>query len=375
MRKMFVFVFAIMLIAGLMGIYSHQEASAQSNASCQISFETKLESDGWLRITPSITWQNAIVGDYVEIKIDGNDWTGWQTMSANGEHTWSPNWYSNESHEITAFINVVNEKTQCDSKTVYPVSAGIDPGVGGAAAPQGPDHGAGGASLWCIFIDGIGQLSAETIAADTRFKWRTPAEGGYLEFSNVWNAPWGTGPDGVARREVPVPSWENPVGTVFMYGTVCYYEPLTPKPKPAQAAPAQQDSVAAQVAPAANDSLEQLGLTQVEVAQMNAVDEGDTAQQRGSGDLGILPVVLADPTPVPETDENNLISNSDGVCPTYTGNSVVDCLVIGGLPRSYEFRLQIAGQIGINEYVGTAQQNTQMLHYLQTSPLPNNTNA
>jgi len=244
MRKMFVFVFAIMLIAGLMGIYSHQEASAQSNASCQISFETKLESDGWLRITASGSWQGARIGDYFTVEYNGIEKASHQTMTESGQFTGSPDWYSNEEHEFVAYINVVNEKTQCDSKTVYPVSAGIDPGVGGAAAPQGPDHGAGGASLWCIFVDGIGQLSAETIAADTRFKWRTPAEGGYLEFSNVWNAPWGTGPDGVARREVPVPSWENPVGTVFMYGTVCYYEPLAEQSEPELVQVAVQQTVA-----------------------------------------------------------------------------------------------------------------------------------
>lgn len=68
------------------------------------------------------------------------------------------------------------------------------------------------------------------------------------------------------------------------------------------------------------------------------------------------------------TQINNSTVNAAGATPaktTYQGGSVVDYLTSQGQPSDYASRSQLASSLGIQNYSGTAAQNTQLLNTLQ----------
>lgn len=55
---------------------------------------------------------------------------------------------------------------------------------------------------------------------------------------------------------------------------------------------------------------------------------------------------------------------------TYTGTSIVDYLTSTGKPSDFSSRTQLAAQYGIQNYTGTAEQNTQLLNLLRSGTPP-----
>jgi len=200
-------------------IRSMAQDNGNSNAGCTLRVDTYLESDGAMRITPTVEWRGAIVDDYIDIYIDENRWTGVQTKEESGSHTWGANWYANTDHVLTAYINVLSNMSECGRISIPAINAPSQEEVqGGGGEPQeNPAFGPGGASHFCIFSD-ASNISSEVIASDNRFKWRTPEEGGGLEFSNVWNGSWETDENNVDYLAVSING-----GIVRMYGASCVF--------------------------------------------------------------------------------------------------------------------------------------------------------
>jgi len=224
-----------------------------NNYNCTLRVDTYLESDGAMRITPTVEWRGAIVGDYIDIYIDGNRWTGVQTNAPAGNYTWGQNWYANVDHELTAYINVLSNMSECGSISLPAINVPSQDGQGGGGEPQGdPAYGPSGASHFCIFSD-ASNVSSEVISSDSRFKWRTPEEGGGLEFSNVWNGVWETDENNASYLGVAING-----GVVRMYGASCVFVPqqsvqAAPSQPASQNAPAHQpETETASVAPNAN---------------------------------------------------------------------------------------------------------------------------
>lgn len=70
----------------------------------------------------------------------------------------------------------------------------------------------------------------------------------------------------------------------------------------------------------------------------------------------------------------NLTVSRPQSSPTYTGNSIVDYLRQTNRDSSFASRKQLAANYGINDYTGTAAQNTQLLNSLRSEYSPGNTN-
>ena len=82
-----------------------------------------------------------------------------------------------------------------------------------------------------------------------------------------------------------------------------------------------------------------------------------------AGYAGIPTTTPTAPTPTPTL---NLPKNlaPQGVS-TYTGPSIIDYLASVGRPSDFTFRTQLATAVGITNYTGTAEQNTQLLNILR----------
>lgn len=72
------------------------------------------------------------------------------------------------------------------------------------------------------------------------------------------------------------------------------------------------------------------------------------------------PASAAIPTPAPATTPTTAPPPPSTGSP-YTGTSIVDALKAGGQPSDYASRAKLAGEQGIQNYTGTADQNTQLL--------------
>lgn len=79
----------------------------------------------------------------------------------------------------------------------------------------------------------------------------------------------------------------------------------------------------------------------------------------------VEPVVTPTPTPTPETTPTPPVEPAVTPTSTYTGSSIVDYLKSIGQESSFAERTKIAGQKGITNYVGSAEQNIKLLKILR----------
>lgn len=63
--------------------------------------------------------------------------------------------------------------------------------------------------------------------------------------------------------------------------------------------------------------------------------------------------------------ENGGPTSVEPVCSDYAGNSLIDCLLSAGMNASFEARAKLAAEHGITDYVGSSQQNTELLELLK----------
>lgn len=89
--------------------------------------------------------------------------------------------------------------------------------------------------------------------------------------------------------------------------------------------------------------------------------QGLNAGQNPTGTPANSPV-----TPSPITTSTPSPTNTNTQGNSYTGGSIVDALKAGGQASDFASRTTLAGQYGIKNYTGTADQNTQLLQKYRT---------
>lgn len=81
------------------------------------------------------------------------------------------------------------------------------------------------------------------------------------------------------------------------------------------------------------------------------------------------------PSTVTQNDIRNGVPSPYAGAASYTGPSIVDFLVAAGQPSDFNSRAQLASQYGIQNYTGTAAQNTELLSILRNIPSGSGTSA
>ena len=100
-----------------------------------------------------------------------------------------------------------------------------------------------------------------------------------------------------------------------------------------------------------------------------------TSTTHGSGNILMTPETQkATPTPVYASSlppiSSQVIQPTKQFQTDYTGSSIVDFLKSAGQASDFASRTKLAGQYGITNYIGTAQQNTQLLNLLKNLSQP-----
>jgi len=315
--------FSIVLLTAMFAPISL--VTAQNDPSCTISHQSSWEN-GKMKLVVSISWNGGVVGDFVEYtRQPGNVKSGHPMGSVEGSHTYEPDWVDNGTYQITGVMNIFHEPVTCTFVNVQPI---VEPttGIGGGGGDQQvaePQYGPGGAANYCWFAPG--EILPEGFTLN-QGEWKF--EDGRLQISNVWNA---------SAVMVFVNNVE--IGVVTMNGQNCSFV---------------QTETIQSVFPTTNQPN----------SQGSSAILGNAENPETLANLGLVQMYIA-PTPM-----GGVGDTTSAVCPQYQGNSVVDCLVIGGQPRSFEFRSKLAVPIGIADYSGTAEQNINMLHFLQSRPIP-----
>jgi len=89
----------------------------------------------------------------------------------------------------------------------------------------------------------------------------------------------------------------------------------------------------------------------------------DKANKGGGSSPRTTPTTVPTPTPPPAVGNSSSASRVS----TYTGPSIVDYLSSSGQASDFNSRTKLAQEKGINNYSGTAEQNTQLLNLLRSN--------